>query len=291
DGRAPAQEGEDVDLMRGELAREPDRDIRIQPPVEGALEGAVRSGHAPARLAVVLRVEGDDVADRVAAGEKQRAPVDRVRAREKPGSEDAAGCGGGRGDRARVLFGRGERRLAVDVAAGGERILDDLAVQVRRRRDDDALDVRALVEQLAVVVEGSGAGGALEAGSHAGGDDVANGRDLDRVELAELVQDRAALPPDADDGEPLGLAAPARRRERDLGCNGDGGEGAGGLGNEGSSVSHDYTGVSRDLGCNGSRSRGDAEKRSHTETRRTRRFGGAEALRRCGDCAAYSGLL
>src|SRR5690606_36668451 len=216
------------DLVRGELAREPDRDVRVQPPVEGALERAVRRWDAPARLAVVLRVEGDDVSYRIAPDEEQRAPVDRIRAREQPGPEDAARRGCGRGDRARVLLRRGKRRLAVDVAAGREGILHDLPVQMRRRGDDDALDVGAFVQELAVVVEGSGAGGALEAGSHAGGDDVANSRDLDRVELAERVEDRAAVPPDADDGELIGLAAPARRREGDLGGNGDGGEGAGG---------------------------------------------------------------
>src|SRR5690606_36324301 len=83
DGWAPAQEGEDVDLVRGELAREPDRDVRVQPPVEGALERAVRRWDAPARFAVVLRVEGDDVSYRIAPDEEQRAPVDRIRAREQ----------------------------------------------------------------------------------------------------------------------------------------------------------------------------------------------------------------
>src|SRR5690606_32110420 len=102
----------------------------------------------------------------------------------------------------------------------------------------DALDVRALVEQLAVVVERGGAGGALEARPHTGGHDVADGGDLDRVELAQLVEDRAALSPDADHGEFLRLAPPARGRERELGSDGDGGEGAGGLGNEGSAVCH-----------------------------------------------------
>src|SRR5690606_15404757 len=90
---------------------------------------AVGRGRTPARLAMVLRVERDVVAHGVAAHEQQRAAVDRVGAREQAGLEDAAGRGGGRGDRARVLLRRGERRLAVDVAAGLERVLDDLAVQ------------------------------------------------------------------------------------------------------------------------------------------------------------------
>jgi hypothetical protein len=51
----------DVELLRADLAGQPDRDLRVEPPVDRAPAGRIRRREAPARLAVPLRDERDEM--------------------------------------------------------------------------------------------------------------------------------------------------------------------------------------------------------------------------------------
>jgi hypothetical protein len=121
-----------VELVRAELAGEADGDVRIEPPVEQAfsLGGAGRG--APGHLLVVLSPHGDDVAHGVGAGEGAGELVDGIRSVLEADLDDGLGVARGGDDGLAVFNGVRERRFAVDVLAGLDRINGDGFVRMGR---------------------------------------------------------------------------------------------------------------------------------------------------------------
>jgi len=108
---------EDVELVHAELARQAQRDRRVEAPVQGRLVGRVARRNAPVVLLRRLCAQGDHVADRAGAGEVAREVVDRVRAPRHAGHERPVRAARRIDDRPAALERVRERGLAVDVQA------------------------------------------------------------------------------------------------------------------------------------------------------------------------------
>ncbi len=196
----------DVEGVRAGLAEQAQRNRRVEHPVVRLLLVGIAGARTPAGLLVELRARADRIAQRAGLRERVRQLVDRVRAREQSRLEDALRPARRERDRARVSQRRGDRRLAVDVLPGRQRVEHDLAVQVRRRGDDPGARVRRAGEQLLVRLEARHLARAALGRRDARLEHVAHGRDLEPLDLRELAQDRPALLAAADqrDLEPAG---------------------------------------------------------------------------------------
>jgi hypothetical protein len=50
-----------VELLRADLSRETDRNLRVEAPIGSRFTSGIRTGEAPARFAMVLRIERDEL--------------------------------------------------------------------------------------------------------------------------------------------------------------------------------------------------------------------------------------